>query len=221
MNLPAVIPAANARLPQTYESARLALSKCSQIDECQDWADKAAALASYAKQAEDDELERMATRIRSRAIARAGELLKSIAPQVGGDRKSEGRPRPVDRTSAARDAGMSERQKKTALRVANIPKEEFEALVESPKPPTVTALAERGKKRRTASQKLPGKEHAPPPRHAKAPSDALVVEMQSAIRGALARWPKEHPLSVGIAALEQELRHWRSMDELRRGPSAA
>ena len=37
---------------------------------------------------------------------------------------------------------MSERQKKTALRVANVPDDEFEEAVESPKPPTVlTAIA--------------------------------------------------------------------------------
>ncbi len=31
----------------------------------------------------------------------------------------------ISRTSAAEDAGLSERQRKTALRVANVPKEEF------------------------------------------------------------------------------------------------
>jgi hypothetical protein len=39
---------------------------------------------------------------------------------------------------------MSERQRKTALRIANVPREEFEALVESDDPPTITELAERG-----------------------------------------------------------------------------
>ena len=52
------------------------------------------------------------------------------------------------RSQAATEAGLSKRQKDTALRVANIPKEEFEALVESDDPPTVTALAEIGKKSR-------------------------------------------------------------------------
>ncbi len=36
------------RLPDTYVHAKQALTECSKIDECQDWADKAAALASYA-----------------------------------------------------------------------------------------------------------------------------------------------------------------------------
>jgi hypothetical protein len=42
--------------------------------------DKAAALASYAKQAGDDEMMKTAVRIRDRAIRRAGELLKQIEP---------------------------------------------------------------------------------------------------------------------------------------------
>jgi hypothetical protein len=45
----------------------------------------------------------------------------------------------------ATNVGLSEHQRKTALRVANVPGEEFERAVESDQPPTVTALAERGK----------------------------------------------------------------------------
>jgi len=45
-------------------------------------------------------------------------------------------------------AGLSEKQRKTALRVANVPKEEFEAAVETDEPATVTQLAERGRRRR-------------------------------------------------------------------------
>ena len=43
---------------------------------------------------------------------------------------------------------MSERQQKTAVRIANIPDETFERVVESPSPPTKTALADMGKKTR-------------------------------------------------------------------------
>jgi len=48
MNAPALIPVSTAQLPRTYEAAKRALSECSEVDECKDWADKAAALASYA-----------------------------------------------------------------------------------------------------------------------------------------------------------------------------
>lgn len=140
-SLPANIGA--ARLPQSYESAKSALANCASIDECQTWADKAAALASYAKQADDDELMKMATRIRDRAIRRAGELLKQIEP-ASGARSDLGRA--TTRGSIASEAGMSPHQAKQAIRVASIPQAEFEAQVESASPPTVTALAEQGKK---------------------------------------------------------------------------
>ena len=147
--VPAAINAANARLPQTYENAKAALANCAQLDECQDWADKAAALASYAKQANDDEMMKMAVRIRDRAIRRAGELLKQIEPQQGARNDlatSGGRPPEVNRQQAAADAGMSPHQAKQAIRVANVPAADFEKQVESKNPPTVTALADQGKK---------------------------------------------------------------------------
>jgi hypothetical protein len=144
MNAPALIPI--ARLPQTYEAARQALSECSEVDECKDWADKAAALASYAKQAEDDQLERMAQRIRARAIRRAGELLKQIEPQQGQRRDLQPSVgvHTKSREDAAREAGMSKHQQVQAVRVANVPADDFERQVESPKPPTLSELASQG-----------------------------------------------------------------------------
>lgn len=144
MNALAQISVANARIPQTYANAKSALNSCVSIDECQSWADKAAALASYAKQANDDELMKMATRIRDRAIRRAGELLKQIKP-ASGARSDLGRA--SARGSAASDAGMSSHQAKQAVRVANVPDANFERQVESESPPTVTALASQGTKR--------------------------------------------------------------------------
>lgn len=134
-----------ARLPQTYEAARTALAECSAVDECKDWADKAAALASYARQSQDDQLERMAQRIRARAIRRAGELLKQIEPGHGArDGKREAGDHPPLRSEMARDAGMSPHQAKQAVRVANVPADDFERQVESPKPPTLSQLASQG-----------------------------------------------------------------------------
>jgi len=48
------------------------------MDECKSWADKAEALSSYAKQANDNTLHRLADRIQARAIRREGELLEEI-----------------------------------------------------------------------------------------------------------------------------------------------
>lgn len=43
-------------MPAVYARAKTSLRECAQIDECGDWANKAAALASYARQAKDHEL---------------------------------------------------------------------------------------------------------------------------------------------------------------------
>lgn len=81
-NLPAIVveelPVQTARLPAAYKAAQVALANCADIDECKSWADKAAALASYARQADDDTLQKHAMRIQSRAVRRCGELLKEF-----------------------------------------------------------------------------------------------------------------------------------------------
>ena len=146
-NMPMTIPdPANAHLPAKYEAARTAIAECERIDECKTWADKAAALASYAKQAQDDSLRQMAVRIQARAERRAGELLRQIHPGHGArdGKRRDGTVPPLTRGQAAKDAGLSERQRKTALRIANIPISEFERQIESERPPTVTNLAAQG-----------------------------------------------------------------------------
>lgn len=148
-----IAPISAARLPQTYEAAREALATCQSIDECKDWSDKAAALASYARQADDETLLKMAVRIKARATRRAGELLKQIDAATGKNNQyahmKEAGDHPLhSRTDAARDAGMSPHQAKQAVRVANVPDDDFERQVESPKPPTLTQLASQGIQRR-------------------------------------------------------------------------
>lgn len=137
----------NAKLPIVYERATQALAECSRIDECKEWANKAEALASYARQSKDDTLRKMADRIQARAIRRCGELLKQIETGQGTrtDKLYDATDMKLTRTEAATQAGLSERQKVTALRVASVPAQEFERAVESERPPTVTKLAELGK----------------------------------------------------------------------------
>ena len=143
-NLP-TLATKNAPLPQMYEAARHALAECSRVDECKDWADRAAALASYARQADDDTLYQMARRIQGRAVRRCGELLRTFQNErARTDLLPDGADRQT-RRAAAEAAHMSERQEVTAVRVANVPEADFEAAVESDDPPTVTALADMGK----------------------------------------------------------------------------
>jgi hypothetical protein len=149
-NMPPLESIRIARLPEIYQNAKLTISECAKVDECQEWANKAEALASYARQAGDEELRKMADRIQARAIKRCGDLLREIEAGHGArDGKREaGSLRPLNRTQAAKDAGLSEHQQKTAVRVSRVPDEEFQEAVESQDPPTVTALAERGKQSR-------------------------------------------------------------------------
>ena len=150
MTLPANLPnVANARLPDTYEAAAKAIAECARIDECADWANKAEAMAAYARMSEDDSLRRRCDRIQARAIRRCGELLREYDGRSDNARKqTDGTDSLITRRRAAEDAGMSERQQTTAARVANVPEDDFNAQVEGDDPPTVTALAEQGKKTR-------------------------------------------------------------------------
>src|SRR5207253_10471608 len=93
-----------------------------------------------------ESLHRYADRIKARAIRRLGELVKRIEPARGANQNIRAGARPkVGRQAAANGAGLSPHQLKQAIRVANVPREDFERQVESESPPTVTALAEQGK----------------------------------------------------------------------------
>jgi hypothetical protein len=154
VNLPTTINVSNARLPEAYEHAKTALANCASIDECQEWANKAEALASYAKQADDDTLRKLADRIQARAVRRCGELLKQFdARPNNASNQSVGTDTLISRQDAARNAGLSDRQRVTAVRVANVPADDFDRAVDSPTPPTVTKLADMGRKSREPAWK--------------------------------------------------------------------
>jgi hypothetical protein len=145
------------KLPVSYEQARAVLSSCARVDECKEWADKAAALASYARQAEDDTLEKYAVRIRSRAIKRAGQLLKQYDGR-GAHRRTLGAQGSIALTQreAAAAAGMSEHQQLQAVQIASVPEDQFDTQVESNEPPTLTELADQGKKPAPPKEAPPG-----------------------------------------------------------------
>jgi hypothetical protein len=152
VNKLATIDTKNAKLPVSYEHAKTALGECYKLDECKEWKDKAAALASYAKQAHDETLYKTAMKIQGRALRRYGEL-RALIPEE----QSNGRPSNKSclgghdlsaRQQADEAAGMSVKQATTAMRVASIPEEEFEAAIEADDTPTITKLAEMGTKKR-------------------------------------------------------------------------
>ena len=126
-----IVTGKSAILPAAYEHAIAALAKCESIDECKGWADKASALASYARQAEDDVLLSHVLRIRARALRRCGELLKTFQSPGG---------RPL-KTSAATDTGFTQRQ--AAEQAGMSKRQEVTAKVRTGKMPRMVTGAER------------------------------------------------------------------------------
>lgn len=149
------LAADRAQLPVVYENAKTALAECSRIDECEQWKDKALALASYARQANDTALLEYASRIKNRAVRRLGELSKALEknerartdlhPDAGKQTKTE--------TLFA--AGISTSAANRAELVAEIPAERFDQLVDGPAPPTVSTLAKIGAEHKRAAEGKP------------------------------------------------------------------
>jgi hypothetical protein len=139
-----VDPFESAKLPGNYEDARQALEKCARIDECKGWIDQAEAIKSYARQIGDDSLVRVVDRIYFRAIRRLGEMLLEIPDNNRGrpaKNRVDDRPN-LTRGQAAAEIGLSEYQRKIAIRLASILEEQFEESVESGA--NLTELAELG-----------------------------------------------------------------------------
>ncbi len=86
-----------------------------------------------------------AMRIQARAVRQIGELIKLVPAAPGPQKRTTCRHCPESpRRQAISGAGISERQAKTAVRVANVPQETFDEQIEAANPPTVTALAKQG-----------------------------------------------------------------------------
>jgi hypothetical protein len=124
-----------------YEAALVAIAACAHVDECKDWADKAAAMQAYNRMAKDKTLEVQAAEIRIRAERRLGELILLQKETVG--LNAGGRPakpvvtddgfvekeKPVvgdDRIPTLADAGISKDMSSRAQALAKVPAAEFE-----------------------------------------------------------------------------------------------
>lgn len=127
------------KLPALYQNAITALKECNNLDECKEWKDKMEALATYWSQANDETLAKLAQRIKLRAFRRAGELLKQYDAR-GQHMKKDASVHSLSQKEVAEQVGFSERQSKTAVRLAKIPEGEFNEKVDSDKPPSVKEL---------------------------------------------------------------------------------
>jgi hypothetical protein len=144
-----------AKLPVVYVAARQALAECVRLDECREWSARAEALKSYARQMKDTKLEEDAQRIRNRAVQRAGELLAEIKAEQGKrtDKLPSHEGQRSAREAAAKDAGLTPKQAKTAIEVARVEKQRADEMIEASPPASVKDLAAAGRKTRPPEPK--------------------------------------------------------------------
>jgi hypothetical protein len=99
-----------------------------------EWKNKTSALASYARQTNDTTLLDYAVEIRNRARRRMGDILKGTESQTGAHNKKvpSGTVLGEGRISIAKKAGISDRERKTAMRLSAMPQAEFEQRAKDP-----------------------------------------------------------------------------------------
>lgn len=90
-----------------YEQMRVAVAACARIDEAAEMRDKAAALAAYARQRDDTELDVWMSEIRLRATIRIGELVRELDKAQGARTDIELRPSGGKKSEAIADAGLT------------------------------------------------------------------------------------------------------------------
>lgn len=132
------------KYPTIYENACRAITECANLDECKGWVDRGLAMEAYAKQANDDTLLKMAMRIKLRAARKCGQMLNDIPSGKPGPKLDTDTDTELSKTEVAEQNNISKRQSDTYKRIANVP--DFEEQINSENVPTMTALAEQGKK---------------------------------------------------------------------------
>lgn len=129
----------HARLPVNYEAAKIAIIECAKVDECKEWVDKAAAIATYAKQACDNSLKDAAIRIQLRAESRLGELLLEYDEQ-----RKKSKERLPTKSEFARDNGVSYALERVVIPMARVPRETRDELIEATPPVKRAELSQLG-----------------------------------------------------------------------------
>lgn len=120
-----------------YDAACLAIAAAKSIDEVKQIRNAGAALSAYAKIAKNKQLEADAAEIRIRAERRVGQMMAEQKATVGlarggGDTRSTGsKSDPVKETVPTfADAGIDKHLADTARKLAAVPEQKFEALIE-------------------------------------------------------------------------------------------
>lgn len=109
-----------------YDAARQALAEAHRVDEAKDIRDKAVAIATYAKQAQDRDMIFWATEIKVRAERRTGELLREREKHDGG--------RPAGKPVKIEDQFSSKPPKLADLKITKQQSSDWQALAAIPAP---------------------------------------------------------------------------------------
>jgi hypothetical protein len=143
----ALVPAAQS-LPLSYIAACKAVAECTRVDECKGWADKAAAVAAYARMVRNIQLEADAKRIRLRATRRIGEIIGAngykTALAVITKRAQDGSILESNRKQIdPAVAQLPQRVRSQARVLARIPSSEFDEIISREDPPAPYFIARR------------------------------------------------------------------------------
>ena len=118
-----------------YDAARRALAEARSVDEVKDIRDQAVAMAHYARQAKDRDLEADAVEIRMRATRRLAELIEAQKESIGlsvGTRGSRIKGARVDEKPTLAEAGIDKNLAHDARVLGKLSDQEFEeAIVDS------------------------------------------------------------------------------------------
>lgn len=132
-----------------YDAACRALAEAKTVDDVKDVRDAAEAMRAYARQAKNKQLELDAAEIRIRAERRVGELMQAQSETVGLNTGTAGKGRPAlggsefdppktdDRATLA-GAGIDKHLADRARKLAALPQEKFERLVDTWRERTTT-----------------------------------------------------------------------------------
>jgi hypothetical protein len=125
-------------IPVEYDQALQALRECQKIDDAKYWSDKSDALAAWAKIYHSNEAEVQAKSLKLHAFRRMGELAEQIQPtKIGAQKGSQfGIGARKGAHSLLISEGLKRNESTAAIKLSRLSEEQFNKIVESPRPPS-------------------------------------------------------------------------------------
>jgi ParB family chromosome partitioning protein len=110
-----------------YDAAKQAVAKAASVDEVKSIKDKAEAIRLYAQQQKDDDLERYAALIKTRAMRRLGELSAELDKAKPGPKDTSQHREVISKADILANAGVSTSTAHRCEKLASMPEKKFEA----------------------------------------------------------------------------------------------